>query len=305
MHPRIGVSSKVYWGRHHDLSFIINHVAQHAKIIEIWTEFPAAKSFDVVFDPQKQLEIEQALASTSLTPTLHATFHELNIASPNNRMRSLALDELRRNIDFAHHIGAKIITVHAGKKREGFERHKALALMAESLDALQRAAEPYGITVSLENMAAFEATGGFGNNLCIWPEELKEVLSETRSPVKMTLDVAHMETVPHVDYEEFVVGLRKWLVHTHLADIRNKMHIYMPIGSGTVRWDRALSLLRKIKYKGYFIIEGWINAYQDRFLDLEIQNLENLLKKYFEGRPPKETLEGRHGAGILGALVRR
>jgi len=282
MHPRIGVSTKVYGGRQHDISFIVNHVAKHAKIIEVWTEFPAAKSFDVLMDERMEKQVEEALASTDLIATVHAPIHELNLASPHDKVRHFALDETKKAIEFARRIDAKIVTTHGGKKRGGFSRKESLMLLIDSLNKLGKVARDNGVVLSMENNAFGSPTHGYGNDLCIWPEELLFVMERIREPVKVTLDLAHLETIPHINYEEYIYTLKNWIAHCHVADVKDKQHIYLPIGSGTVRFDEAFEHLRKIGYKGFFIIEGWINAYQDKFLDLEIKNLEDLLKRHFE-----------------------
>lgn len=292
LHPRIGVSTKVFWGKQHDLTYIIHHIAEHARLAEIWTEFPYAQSFDVTFDTKMQREVEEALASTNLVRTVHGPIHEINIASPHNMIRRLSVEEVLRTIDFAAKIGAERVTIHGGKKREGFPRRKSIEIMIKSLDQLARAAADRDVILSLENNATGTWGGGFGRDLCIWPEEVKHVLTSVKEPIQCTLDVAHLETIPHVDYDEYILGLRKWIRHAHVADIREKMHMYMPIGSGTVRWNKALPLLKRIKYKGYFVIEGWINAYQDKFLDLEIENLRHYLREFFErGRISRKEKE--------------
>ncbi len=161
--------------------------------------------------------------------TLHLPFVELNPASLIPSVRALALDRLRRALEFGAKLGAKVGVLHTG--RVPLRHPLALKLAWEGLEESLSALLPLPFPVALENLALD------GEDLLRGPEELKGLLD--RFPqYGFCLDVGHalVELGPTGPFQ-YLKALGHRLLHLHLHDNHGLRDDHLPVGAGQVPWD--------------------------------------------------------------------
>ncbi|GAB5602996.1 sugar phosphate isomerase/epimerase [Thermus sp. FJN-A] len=168
--------------------------------------------------------------------TLHLPFVELNPASLIPSVRKLAEDRLRQALAFGEALGARVGVLHTGQVPV---RHPmALDLAREALERTLTALLPLPFPVALENLALAE------EDLLRGPEELKALL-ERFPQYGFCLDVGHalVELGPRgpLLYWE---ALGERLLHLHLHDNHGKRDDHLPVGSGSVPWERLAPRLQ-------------------------------------------------------------
>jgi sugar phosphate isomerase/epimerase len=168
--------------------------------------------------------------------TLHLPFVELNPASLIPSVRKLSQERLLRALEFGEALGARVGVLHTGQVPL---RHPlALALAREALEETLSLLASSPFPVALENLALEEA------DLLRGPEELGALLS--RFPgLGFCLDVGHalVELGPKgpLLYWE---ALRERLLHLHLHDNHGRRDDHLPVGAGSVPWERLAPLLK-------------------------------------------------------------
>lgn len=168
--------------------------------------------------------------------TLHLPFVEMNPASLIPSVRALSEERLKRALDFGEALGARVGVLHTGQVPV---RHPmALSLAREALEKTLSALLPLPFPVALENLALAE------EDLLQGPEELKALLN--RFPqYGFCLDLGHalVELGPRgpLLYWE---ALGDRLLHLHLHDNHGHRDDHLPVGAGTVPWEKLIPRLK-------------------------------------------------------------
>lgn len=175
--------------------------------------------------------------------------------------------QLKECLEFAHHLGAKIVIVHPGALPGDYPRN-LLSLSQESfIEGLRktlRSAERLGMTLALENKPR-----GRNRGLVQFPEEHLSLVQQLDSAnCKIAFDVGHAHTFG-LDLIGYLEEVFPYLVEVHLHDNDGSWDQHRPPGAGTIELVLLLSALDCQGYRGPLILE--MNSVED----LE-QSLENL-----------------------------
>lgn len=199
----------------------------------------------------RRIAILQGLRETyGFEYVVHAPFADTNIASLNSAFRRMILKRLDRSIQLAGKLECSIWIVHPGGPSglSEFYRGKDRLLNIESIRHLAREASNFGITVCVENMP--EPFLAFLKR----PLEIRRFFDAVaRDDVKLSLDIGHAHTVAPL--EEFLGKLADVIAHLHVHDNDGSFDQHLPIGDGTVEWDRLSSWIKKSRYAGLVIVE--------------------------------------------------
>lgn len=124
---------------------------------------------------------------------------------------------------------------------------------------------------------------------------LKEFLDSLDSTgVSVNLDPANLVMVTGDDPAGAVINLQKYIVHTHAKDgkqlfyrdpeivyglvkdplVTGRSFLEVPLGEGSVPWDRYLDALESIGYKGFLTIEREVGDDPERDIKAAVSFLK-------------------------------
>jgi sugar phosphate isomerase/epimerase len=172
------------------------------------------------------------------------------------------IEKSKRIIDLAKELGTDVVTTHIGVVPED-KNHDRYKVMQEACFELSRYADSIGAHFAIETGPETSAA-------------LKEFLDSLGSTgVGVNLDPANLVMVTGDDPEKAVYNLQKYIVHTHAKDgkmlcyrdpeivygivkdplVTGDSFIEVPLGEGSVNWEKYLAALEDIGYKGFLTIE--------------------------------------------------
>lgn len=189
-------------------------------------------------------KIISLLPSYNLELFVHAPLSDVNIASLNPKMRSLALQQISATIKIASELDLKLVTLHPGyySPLGVLAKPKVKALCKESIKQLGKLGKEHGIKIALENMPKQYFT------LC-WT--LKELVELANNEVELCFDVGHANTTNEIDN---FLNHPSEFADVHLHDNFGSKDEHLPLGKGNIDFRRVLAKLAG--YKGYFVIES-------------------------------------------------
>jgi sugar phosphate isomerase/epimerase len=182
-----------------------------------------------------------ALTASCMTPT------ERDLAHPDPRIRSVAVDYVRRCLGLAAEIGAPLVQMLAsGEPRLApvVTRAAEWAWSVAGMQAAAREAEGVGVGIAVEPLNRYEAY------LVTSAAEALAYLDAVGSPwVGMTLDLFHANIEePDVAASIRAAGARLW--HLQVADTTRR-----GLGHGHLDVGAAMAALAGIDYGGAIVVE--------------------------------------------------
>ena len=218
--------------------------SEHFNGVELVDE-PRLHTWELRHDTDK---IRDQLSTTSLRVTLHATYRDLNLASMNQNVRDLSISEIKKSLEIAGKLNAKVVTIHPGKlSGRKFARGQSLSNLCDSLSKIIPLSNDYGIPLSIENQA------GSPKKLCQTPHELLSVIKQFDN-VGATLDLSHVYMLS-LNPRSFLSALDSKLFNVHISDY-NLGSDHLQIGSGIMNFEQMLELLSKNNYKKSVVLEA-------------------------------------------------
>jgi sugar phosphate isomerase/epimerase len=212
--------------------------------IEFWVETP---HFWLNGHPVGELRARLGEHPGFSPVNVHAPILDLNPCSVNPRVAGASLAYTAEAIDLAGRIGARVVTVHPGRRTakrppggpdyERFERYIGL---------LRSAAPGKKVQISIENMERAV------NSLLSRPEEVRELLD--REPwLSFTLDVSHAMAHSVEEVGRFIHLCGDRLVNVHLSRSEGgKTHLPL---EGSPRARAVLRALAEAGYRGSLTLE--------------------------------------------------
>jgi len=189
--------------------------------------------------------VSAALAETGLSAVGHTAWY-LPIASPFDRVRQAALDELLHCFDLFALLGVRQANIHPDQRVSLYDRDWVVGRNADSLRYLVERAAERGLQLMLENIP-----GAFNQ-----PETLRQLFDAVPS-LAWHLDVAHanLGVRPNAT-ERLLEAFRDRLVHVHLSDNKGgDADLHLPLGAGTIDWDWVVDVLKRYGYDGTITLE--------------------------------------------------
>jgi sugar phosphate isomerase/epimerase len=187
--------------------------------------------------------LKEIKESRDIIYTIHSPILDMNIASANDRFRSLSMKFVTTSIDHAREIDARLVVVHPGNHSPLEYLHPRIHwdTNMESIGRLIKYAEDLGVGVGIENMP------------CNTPMMLQkasefQALADAGLQVPITLDVGHANTTGQL--QAFLDSMAPQIVHVHLHDNRGSADEHLAIGKGNVDWNLIRSRLSFEKITG-------------------------------------------------------
>lgn len=268
----IGVSTSIFWDyKRLDLPEVISHSVTDLEFeaVEIPCEDPFFEGWGTEKAEETKKEIKDTISTLDVTTSLHAPYHDLNMATLNKLVRKEVIRQHEDCVETARYLDSDIINVHPGfRSSRKFEREMVFQKMIHNLNEICEMAEDNGVTVCVENLASKRKAFG------VTIPEIKRIINEVNNDsLKLTLDVAHSNTTDTAP-ETYVGELKKYIKHMHLSDNTGEDD-HLAIGQGNIDFE---NILREIKpYDGILLLEGWIPEDEDPFLELGRNNLRKIL----------------------------
>jgi sugar phosphate isomerase/epimerase len=183
----------------------------------------------------------------------HAPYEApLDLASADGRLRTPAetSDTLRRCLDRAERLGARLVTLHLGSCPKELDRAFALEQVIEGIRLALPDLERRRIRIALENHTQAIITSSLGDH----PEDFDLLMAALPAEwVGRTLDVGHAHINNHLD--EFLSRPfdRVWNIHLH--DNHGREDEHLPLGEGSIPWGEVLRRIAAEAYQGPLTLE--------------------------------------------------
>ncbi|RLI94932.1 MAG: hypothetical protein DRO92_02400 [Candidatus Altiarchaeales archaeon] len=271
---KFGISTIIFWNYEEmDLSNVIKHCAEELKFecVEIHCQNPHFPGWGTSEGDDLKKEVRDTLSTLNIDVSLHAPYHDLNIATTNLGVKREAIRQIKETVEFAYYIDSNIVVVHPGYvASRKYKVDKVFNSMIDNLKDIVSLAEDLDVNICMENNASKPKAIG------VHIPELKKICQSVNSDnFKLTLDVAHANTTG-INPSHFVDELNELIRHVHISDNTGDNQ-HLPIGLGNIDFIELFKKLNQI-YKGYIIIEGWIPHNQDHFVEWDKRQLELVQK---------------------------
>lgn len=267
----IGVSTGIFWDYEKlDLSTAINHAVEGLdfEAVEIHCEDPLFEGWGTDKADITRKVVRESLSIADVEVSLHAPYHDVNIATLNQRVQEEVLRQHKECIETANYLSAEIVVIHPGfVSSRKFKREKVFRQMIKRLKTLCDTAEEFGVTLTIENLASKRKATG------VKIPEIKRIIQEVnKENLKMTLDIAHANTTEK-DPETYAEELEPFIEHAHVSDnVGSDEHL--PIGQGNIDFKQVFEEI--CPFEGNVIIEGWIPDDEDPFLEIGREKLSQI-----------------------------
>jgi sugar phosphate isomerase/epimerase len=197
-------------------------------------------------NPACKKKIQEVLASTNLGATVHAPYGDLNLATLNDPIWRESIRQISTCIEHASELTDRV-TIHPGyiSPIGKLMPQKVWDLQKEALRQIGKVAGEHSVIACLENMISVKEF------LCRQPEELIG-MTEGIDGIGMTFDFGHANTLGIVDrFLPFVDRAS----HIHIHDNHGMSDEHLPLGAGTIRWEKVGREIAR-RYSGTVVIEG-------------------------------------------------
>ncbi len=223
--------------------------------LDLTIEGPAALTDR--FDPAAL----RALLDTAGMCVVGHTAWYLPFASPVERVRRAAVEEVAASLPVFAAVGARLVNVHIVRGIPLYGNEDELRRNGASFAELAHLAEPYGIQIIVEHPPSRR----FGLT------EIRTIL-DADPRLGLHLDVGHA-FIAGINLEHLLDELGARLQHVHFSDNRGQEDDHMPIGAGKIDWQQTIRLLKRVGYDGVVTLEVFD---QDRdFLLLSAQKVRS------------------------------
>lgn len=194
--------------------------------------------------------LNEAAKSRSIKYTVHAPFADMNIASPSKPMLNATLKRLKQSIAHANNLNAQLWVFHPGSQTgiSMFYPGKAWKQNNESIRALHKTAEDYGVKIAIENLP--EKYGFIMKNA----EDFKKFYEEISLDIGIVLDVGHANLEGQT--EHFLKKLPHRIMHIHVSDNMGENDQHLGLGYGKISWQWFAETLKEIAYDRTVMIES-------------------------------------------------
>ncbi len=193
------------------------------------------------------VEAKEIAETTGLVITVHLPYSDLNLASMNQPIWDETVRQMKNCLTLAHDF-ARLAVVHPGHLSPlGMQMpDKAWTQNILGLQQVCDHAADLDMTIAVENMVNMPAILGRQ------PEEITGIIETVdRENLGFIFDVGHANTNGNV--EKFF-ALKDIMVHTHIHDNHGERDEHLPVGFGTVPWEKVLNAFNG--YSGRMVTES-------------------------------------------------
>jgi sugar phosphate isomerase/epimerase len=218
--------------------------------LDLTIEGPNAATIDIS-------KLRPVLDSFGLSITGH-TDPCLPHAYPILAVRQACLQELERCAKIFSALGSKVINVHPCYFCPPAMKNDLVTFNIDALIPIVEMAAAHGLIVVFENFKApFDRVSTFKTMLAAVPG------------LKLHLDFGHTN-FGRDNHEVFCRELGEHIRHVHFSDNRSRADDHMPLGVGTVNWQKAVNALKATGYDSTITLEVFCNDpdMQYKYLDM-------------------------------------
>jgi len=239
----LGVSSMVF--HEYTTPEIFSSVSRAGlDAIEYWIETPHFWLRDL---PVHEVVTEHKNHPEIKTLTVHAPILDLNPCSINPDVAEVSLEYAARSIEMAGQMGARVITLHPGRRTAKRPPGEAdFARFARYIAVVRETAQKDSIKVSMENMEPIV------NSLLCTPERMRKLLDDDPW-LYFTLDVAHALSKDDEEPLRYIELCGDRLANVHISRKDGKT-LHMPLDRSPVMAG-VMKALREIGYRGPLTLE--------------------------------------------------
>lgn len=195
------------------------------------------------------------------------------------------VEKSKRIIELAKELGTDVVTTHIGVVPQD-SNHERYKIMQEACFELSRFADSLDAHFAIETGPETSAV-------------LKGFLDSLGSTgVGVNLDPANLVMVTGDDPADAVYNLRDYIVHTHAKDgkqlyykdpeivyglvkdslVTGPSFLEVPLGEGSVDWNKYLAALEDIGYKGFLTIEREVGDNPEKDIITAVDFLKNMME---------------------------
>jgi sugar phosphate isomerase/epimerase len=152
-------------------------------------------------------------------------------------------DGLKKAIPITRKFDCDILILSTGPITDKPAQWKTLIARTKEL---LKIAEDHAVTLAMEAEPKF---------VCESTDDAIRLAEETGSPrMAANLDIGHAH-ITDSSIIESIWKLGRLLIHTHIEDIKDKVHKHLPPGEGDIDLDAVARALREVKYDGYLVAD--------------------------------------------------
>ena len=215
-------------------------------------------------------KIAANLSELNLHFTVHPPAWDHNVAAGLYSLRKTARDLNISALNVAKIIGAKQVVFHTGYCDSGsyFNRKTAQKHSLEALYELIEIAKPEGIRVAVENVAPPQKA-------LYTQEEFVHILDEIDKTAQYLLDLGHAH-MNHWNLPWVIRQIAPRLCGVHIHDNNGEGDQHLPIGRGTIEWEKVFQEMKKVRDDCHLVLE-----YAPGTSLAELKDGVNLLRNQF------------------------
>jgi sugar phosphate isomerase/epimerase len=208
----------------------------HFDFMDVFLEEDKASPQNINVQKSKAL-----LKKYSLKTVGHTSWY-LPVGSPNKAIRLIAVKEISKCFKIFKKLEVKLVTIHANWASGLFSEAEAIDFQLESLKLLTDKARECGLELIYEPTVSKHDT----------IENIEKILKKVPN-MHFHLDIGHAN-LNNNDPIKFIEVFHSKIKHVHLHDNDGIRDLHLPIGCGTVDWQRTINELKKY-YDGTITLE--------------------------------------------------
>ena len=189
-----------------------------------------------------------------------------------NAVNKKALEAIERTLQIAKILDVKVLLINAYDVYEEPSTDQTANQMIENLKKAGALAEQYDVVIGLEN-----AEMEIGSNI----EKVSNIINKVNSShIKIYGDIANSTIAHNGDVDKVVNELKTYnqdIVSIHLKDGRNNEYRGVPFGSGFVRFDILIPLLKSLNQKRYMV-----EYFNEDSWEADLVSIIEMLSPYFQ-----------------------
>ncbi len=188
------------------------------------------------FEPKDLSWIKEELEKQGLSLSVHGPWADLSPGGLDNEVRRITQKRFDQTLRFCEVLEPQNIVFHTGwypgVKAEGGLLELWLKRSLEIWVPIFERAKKSGLKISIEN--TYEED----------PVFIKELIKDQEG-IGFCLDVGHVNVFGGKDQEKWLYELGDFLFEIHLHDNRGLYDEHLPLGEGTIDFQKLFSLLQK------------------------------------------------------------
>jgi len=208
--------------------------------VELRCEWPFFDPEEIILKKNYIKKLKELLQTMELTPLLHASYVDVNLASTSDLLRTAAVKRIVNCVKVAYLLDAEYVTLHMGYLHEDYlpKRINTIRKLAKkSLISILNVARDYQIKICIENKEKKKR-----RHLMTDPYEIMNFINSLNSYHEIlfvTFDVGHANTWNY-DLKTFFDVIREKTRVIHLHDNHGTADEHLALGEGSIDFDNLL-----------------------------------------------------------------